>query len=80
MLKIVLYWAMYLVKESSHCLAFSIFFFFFKDFSSIFFFLVFPFCLENHNILLSYSNYGPKFNFISIKKIQGGPKIFFKGK
>ena len=79
MLKIVLYWAMYLVKESSHCLAFSIFFFFFKTLVQ-FFFLVFPFCLENHNILLSYSNYRPKFNFISIKKIQDGPKIFFKGK
>ena len=35
------------------------------------------FLLEKPNILLSYSNYGPKFNFISIKKIQGVPKFFF---
>ena len=74
MLKIVLYWAVFLVKESSHYPVFSSFIIIF------FFFLVFPFCLENPNILLSCSNYGPKFNFIGIKKIQGGPKILFKGK
>ena len=36
------------------------------------------FCLKDPNILLSCSNYGLKFNFIGIKKIQGVPKYFLK--
>ena len=33
--------------------------------------------LKDPNIFLSCSNYGSKFNLISIKKIQGGPNFFF---
>ena len=77
----MLYWIVCLVKESNHCPAFSSFIiiFFLQILVQIFiYFLVFPFCLKNPNMLLSWSNYGPKFNFIVIKNIKGGPKIFLK--
>ena len=38
------------------------------------------FYLKDPNIFLNCSNYGPKFNFIGIKKIQGVPKFFFRGR
>ena len=41
-----------------------------KEYKNIFFFL------KNPNILLNCSNYGPKFNFIGTKKIQGVPNFF----
>ena len=52
------------------------FFFFFSDFSSKIF-LGFFCLLESPNILLSRANYGAKFNFIGIKKIEGVSIFFF---
>ena len=41
-----------------------------KEYKNIFFFL------KNPNILLNCSNYGPKFNFIGIKKFKVFPNFF----
>ena len=50
--------------------------FYFSVFSSKIFVWAFSFCLKGHNILLSGLNYGSKFNFIGIKKIESGHKFF----
>ena len=50
-------------------------FFFFLDYSSIFFFF-----LGFFSLLESRTNNKAKFNFIGIKKIEGVPKFFLKGR
>ena len=35
---------------------------------------------NNHSSIECITNYGAKFNFIGIKKIEGVPKIFLKGR